>query len=136
MGGLPARLTQFQGEVECRRSSGLLGLTLTGRSAERPGEELELAFAAAAPADLPPRLTDALIERTGMDEYRIAAQGRDWRLTARALHVHRNVGRAFYRAIPGRPAPRARRLLYRVLLVLARSRAGLMLLRALRRSAF
>jgi hypothetical protein len=134
MGEPPVRLAQYRGEVECRReSAGPLGLTLTGRSAERPGEELQLAFAAAAPHDLPARLEDALIERTATGEYRIAAGAREWRLTAAALHVHRNVGAAFYRAIPGRPAPLTRRLLYRVVIALARSRAGLALLRAARR---
>ncbi len=134
MGEPPARLAQYRGGVECRReSAGPLGLTLTGRTVERPGEELQLAFAATAPADLPARLEDALIERTGTDEYRIAAGAREWHLKARALHVHRNIGAAFYGAIPERPAPLTRRLLYRGLLALARSRAGLALLRAARR---
>jgi hypothetical protein len=134
MGEPPVRLAQFQGGVECRRASaGPLGLTLTGRTVERPGEELQLAFAGVAPADLPERLEDAGVEAAAPDEYRIAAGAREWRLTARAVHVHRNVGAAFYGAIPGRPAPLQRRLLYRVLLALARSRAGLALLRAARR---
>lgn len=124
----------FTGSVRCRRTpDGPLGLTLAGCTAVQPGAELELAFAGVAPADLPERLEDALIERTGTDEYRIAAGAREWRLTARALHVHRDVGAAFYGAIPGRPAPLTRRLLYRVVLALARSRVGLALLRALRR---
>ena len=128
------RVAQFQGGVECRReSAGPLGLTLTGRGAGHAGEPLRLAFAAAAPADLPARLADALIERTGPEEYRIAAGAREWRLTARALHVHRDAGEAFYSAIPGRPAPLARRVLYRALLALARAPFGLALLRAARR---
>ena len=136
MGEPPVRLAQFQGGVECRReASGPLGLTLAGRTTGRPGEELQIAFAAAAPGDLPARLENALIERTGTDEYRIAAGAREWRLTAGALHVQRNVAAAFYGAIPGRPAPLTRRFLYRVVLALARSRAGLALLRALRRQA-
>jgi hypothetical protein len=124
----------FTGSVRCRREpGGPLGLTLEGRSAGQGGEELALAFAGQAPADLPERLEDARVESHAPLEYRIVAGGREWRLTARALHVHRNVGAAFYRAIPGRPAPLKRRGLYRVLLALARSRAGLALLRAARR---
>jgi hypothetical protein len=125
----------FTGSVRCRREpGGPLGLTLEGRSAGRGGgEKLALAFAAQAPADLPERLEDARVESHAALEYRIVAGGREWRLTARALHLHRNVGTAFYRAIPGRPAPLMRRGLYRVLLALARSRAGLALLRAARR---
>jgi hypothetical protein len=134
MGEPVTRLAQFQGAVECRRdSAGPLPLTLTGHSAGLPGEPLRLAFAAAAPTDLPARLEDALIERTGPEQYRIASGGREWRLTARALHMHRDVGAAFYEAIPARPAPLTRRFLYRVLLALARSRLGLALLRASRR---
>jgi len=130
-----ARLAQFQGGAECRRESeGPLGLTLMGGTAERPGEVLRLAFAAPAPPGLPVRFfEDVLVERTAADQYRIAAGGREWRFAARALYVQRDVGAAFYRAIPGRPAPLLRRVLYLVLLALARSRAGLALLRAVRR---
>jgi hypothetical protein len=129
-----ATVAQFTGSVRCRRApEGPLGLTLTGCTAVHPGAELELAFAGVAPADLPERLEDARVEAAAPGEYRIAAGGREWRVTARALHAHYNVGAAFYGAIPGRPAPLARRFLYRVLLALARSRAGLALLRAARR---
>ncbi len=124
----------FTGNVRCRRTpDDPLGLTLTGCTAVHPGAELELAFAGVAPADLPERLADARVEAAAPLEYRIAAGAREWRLTARAVHLHYNVGAAFYRAIPGRPAPLTRRLLYRVVLALARSRAGLALLRVARR---
>ena len=129
-----AILARFSGAVRCARSShGPLGLTLTGRAADAAGEEIEVAFAGAAPADLPERLEDAVIVRAGRGEYRIASAARVWTLAARSVHVHREVAAAFYRAIPPRPAPLGRRLLYGLMIALARSRAGIALIRALRR---
>ena len=132
--GEDAILARFSGAVSCARSShGPLGLTLTGRAADAGGEEIEVAFAGAAPADLPQRLEDAVIARAGPGEYRIASAARVWTLAARSVHVHREVAAAFYRAIPPRPAPLARRMLYGLMIALARSRAGIALIRALRR---
>ena len=72
--GESAVLARFRGTVSCvREAHGPLGLTLSGRTADRPGEDLRLAFAAAAPADLPPRLEDALIEHGAAGEYRIVS---------------------------------------------------------------
>jgi len=134
MGEPPARLTQFLGSVRCQPDpAGPLGLTLRGRSAQYPQQELEVAFAAAAPADLPQQLRDACIECDAPGEYRITAGGRSWRLSARSVHVHRDAGAPFYQAIPGRPAPLGRRLLFAAMLALARSRLGVALLRAARR---
>ena len=124
----------FTGAVTCARDPhGPLALTLSGRTGEHPAEELQLAFAgAAAPEDLPGRLEDARVESDGPQVYRIAAGGREWSFSARSVHVHRDLGEAFYRAIPGRPAPLRRRLGFLALLALARSRVGLALLRARR----
>lgn len=129
-----AQVAQFRGTVTCRRtSSGPLGLTLSGRTADHPGEPLELAFAGVAPADLPERLEDAAVERARPGEYRIASGARTWTVAARSVHLHREVADGFYRAIPPRPAPLARRVLFGAMLGIARSRAGLALLKALRR---
>jgi hypothetical protein len=49
------------------------------------------------------------------------------------VHLHRDLAAQFYRAIPPRPAPWAKRVFWRLVLGLAASRAGLALLRALRR---
>lgn len=125
----------FSGAVSCERESeGPLGLTLTGRTAADSGEEeLRLAFAGAAPADLPARLEDAVVEYGAPGEYHIASGGRSWRVTARSVHLHREVAQRFYRAIPGRPAPWKRRALFGLMLGLARTRIGIAVLRALRR---
>ena len=128
-----AMVVRFSGEVTCARDPrGPLGLTLSGHTAEHPDELVELAFAGAAPADLPARLVDAVIERGKPGEYRIVSAARVFPVAARSAHLHRDVGERFYRAIPPRPAPLRRRLLFGATLALARSRAGIALLRALR----
>jgi len=128
-----ASLVRFRGAVSCRRAArGPLGLTLTGTGADPPGEELSCAFAGLPPADLPAQLEDAVVTRAAPGEYVVASGTRTWRIAARSLHIHREVAKEFYRAIPPRPAPLLRRALFGAMLTLARSRAGIALLRALR----
>jgi hypothetical protein len=128
-----ATVARFTGAVSCTRTpDGPLGLTLSGRSADPSGELLELAFAGAAPADLPGQLEDAVIETAGAGRYRIAGGARSWTVAARSVHLHREVAQAFYRAIPPRPAPLLRRLVFGAMLRVAASRAGIALLKALR----
>ena len=124
----------FGGEVSCDRArQGPLGLTLTGPAADRPEEMLTAAFAGRAPADLPEFLTDAIVIAVDGRHYRISRPPGDWRVEADAVFVHRDVGAAFYRAIPPRPATLGKRLLWTLLLWLAASGAGRPLLLALRR---
>src|SRR6202021_284652 len=78
-------------------------------------------------------LDNAGVERLGADQYRIASPPREWLIAATAVHLHREIAAQFYRAIPPRPVPRLKRWLWRVVLALAASRAGLAALRALRR---
>jgi hypothetical protein len=128
-----ATVGHFTGAVSCTRTpDGPLRLTLSGRTADRPGEEVRLAFAGTAPADLPGQLEDALVERAGPGRYRIASGVQAWTIAARSVHLHRDVADGFYRAIPPRPAPLVRRLVFGMMLALARSRLGMALLRALR----
>lgn len=132
---MPAlRVAELRGTVRCRREPhGPLALTLSGRTAEQSGEEVRIAFAGAAPADLPAELEDAVIEGAEPGEYRIVSGARVWPVAARSVHVHREVAERFYRVLPPRPAPWKRHLLFGVMLAVARSRAGIALLRALRR---
>lgn len=124
------RVAAFRGAVRCRRDpGGPLGIVLEGFES---GEPVCVAFSGAAAAGLPDSLGDAVVERLGPTHYRIAAGARDWVIEAAAVHVHRDVSEAFYRALPPRPAPAARRLVLRLALRLAGSRAGLAVLRALR----
>jgi hypothetical protein len=130
---MPEVLVTFRGPVHARRTPGPLGLTLSGDTREAPGAATALAFSAAAPADFPAALEDALVERIGPGEYRITSGAREWRIGARAVHLTREVAAEFYRALPPRPVPAAKRFFLRIVLALAGSRAGFSLLRALRR---
>ena len=122
----------FAGAVDCTRSPGALGLTLSGRDAA--GQPFTVAFAAPAPAGLPQQLRDACVSRTAPGAFRISGAGGEWLLAAPLAHVHRDVGAAFSRAVPPRPVPLAKRAFWRVVLLLAGSRAGMALLRRLRGS--
>ncbi|HVN44268.1 MAG TPA: hypothetical protein VMT66_03375 [Steroidobacteraceae bacterium] len=130
---MPERLATFRGAVHCERAPGVPGLTLRGETAEAPAEPAALAFSGFAPDDLPDHLEDAWVERLDAAHYRIADRTRTWVVTAAAVHLHREIAGAFYRAIPPRPAPWAKRVFWRAVLLLAASRPGLALLRALRR---
>ena len=130
---MPEALVRFSGPVRCQRGAAPLGLTLSGRAGAPPGEPATLAFSGAAPPQLPATLTDALIERLDARRYRITSAQQAWDIEANALHVHIEVAGPFYAALPPRRVPLAKRLLWRVVLTLAASRAGLKLLAALRR---
>jgi len=130
---MPEPLVSFRGAVRCRRAPGPLGLTLIGATPERPGETTALAFSATAPDGFPEALEDAVVERLGANQYRIYSAPREWVIAATAVHLHREIAAQFYRAIPPRPVPPSRRWLWRIVLALAATRAGLAVLRALRR---
>ena len=98
-----------------------------------PGEQTALAFSATAPPDCPATLQDARVEHLGGTQYRISSGARAWLIESRAVHLHREVAGRFYRAIPPRRAPWRKRVFWRLVLMLAASRAGLAALRALRR---
>jgi hypothetical protein len=126
-------LATFRGPVSCTRAALAPALTLQGDTAEAPGEYSTLGFSAAAPADLPAALPDTVVEHLGAVQYRIRTAGREWLIEAPAVHLHREIAAAFYRAIPPRPVPWLRRLFLSAVLALAASRAGMAALRALRR---
>jgi hypothetical protein len=130
---MPEVLATFRGPVRARCSPGPLGLTLSGDTREQPGAATVLAFCAAAPADFPDTLADAVVERLAPEQYRIRSGAHEWLLGARAVHLTREVAAEFYRALPPRPVPAAKRFFLRIVLALAASRAGFALLRALRR---
>lgn len=69
-------LATFRGPVSCTRAAQVPGLTLQGDTAEAPGEYTTLGFSAAAPADLPAALPDAVVEHLGGVHYRIRTAGR------------------------------------------------------------
>jgi len=130
---MPEVLATFQGVVSCTRAATARGFALSGLTAERPGEPTTLTFSAAAPADLPTTLEDARVERVGGGAYCIAAAAGSWQFEARAAELQREVAVPFFRALPPRPVPWSKRVFWSLVLALASSRAGLALLRRLRR---
>ncbi len=131
---MPEPLARFSGAVSRPPGSGALRLLLRGTSADAPGQPLTVGLAAAAPAGLPAVLQDAVIEEPAPGTFRITSAAGEWTLSAAAAHVHRDVAVPFYRAIPPRPVPPAKRMFWRLVLLLAGSRMGMALLRALRGS--
>ncbi len=126
---------RFAGRVGCERGTGALKLILSGVSADPPAQPLRVGFTAAAPAGLPAVLEDAAVEAAGPGRFRISSAAGEWTLPSPAVHVHRDAAVPFYRAIPPRPVPLSKRVFWRVVLMLAGSRSGLALLRALRGSS-
>jgi hypothetical protein len=127
------RIVRFRGGVSCRRDEGPLGLTLIGRTTDRPDEMATLAFTAVAPSNLPEALEDATVEQIDAGRYRIWSGKREWIFSARSAHLHREVSTTFYRAIAPRLVPWNKRLFWRVVLAMASSRTGRRLLLTLRR---
>jgi hypothetical protein len=126
-------VVQFSGRIDCRRDGcGPLGLILSGHTAAHPREFVHLAFAGAAPADLPHALDDAAVARVSEDSYCITSGARSWTVSARAAHVHRDVAREFYQALPAQRVRWTQRLFWRIVLALAATPAGRWLLGAWR----
>lgn len=127
-------LVTFRGPVVVgRASAGALGLTLAGVAGEGVGEPTALAFSGAGPADLPDELADLAVAAVGAARYGLANPSGEWQVDATAAHLHHDVSAEFYRALPPRPVPFAKRCLWAVVLTVAKSRPGLALLAALRR---
>jgi hypothetical protein len=127
-------LVVFHGPVAVERASdAALGLTLSGTAGEAGGEPTVLAFSGAAPGSLPGTLTNLTVAAAGAARYRLAGAGGQWQVAASATHLHHDVSAQFYRALPPRPVPVAKRCLWAVVLTVAKSRPGLALLAALRR---
>jgi hypothetical protein len=129
----PHRVVTFRGGVSCRRESdGPIGLTLRGLTVEHPDEWVSVSFSGLAPEKLPEVLEDPTVYRIDERRYRIASTPREWIVEAGAVHVHREIAAAFYRAIPPRVAPWTKRLFFRLLLALMANSWGKRILLALR----
>ncbi len=134
MSDSPRAVVAFSGGVSCRRDErGPLGLTLVGRTVDRPDELAVVSFSGTAPDDLPEALEDARVDRLSPDTWRIASLQREWLIAARAVHVHREISATFYRAVVPRVAPVSKRVLWRIILALAQNPTGRRVLLALRR---
>jgi hypothetical protein len=123
-------LAAFRGEVTCSRTAG--ALTLSGAAADSADDRLILTLISPAIPDMPDSLSAVILTAVGEHRYRIASASGDLVVEATSLHVHRDVGRAFYRAIPPRPVPLRKRLFWSAVLRLAGSRTGKRILASLR----
>lgn len=123
------RTIHFRGWISCRRDGeGPLGLILVGRATQHRREEaIQIAFSCASPVDMPEALEDAHVEFLGNSRYRLTSGDKSWTLEG-AVHVHREVAGAFYKAIPPRLVPWRKRLFWRVMLALASNPLGRRLL--------
>jgi hypothetical protein len=115
-------LAAFRGAVTCSRTAG--ALILSGAAADSADDRLILTLISAAIPDIPDSLTGVIITAVGDHRYRIASASGDLVVEATSLHVHRDIGSAFYRAIPPRPVPLWKRLFWSAVLRLAGSRTG------------
>jgi hypothetical protein len=109
---MPEPLATFRGAVSCHRAPDIPGLTLSGDTAEAPGEETALAFSATAPAQLPDTLQDARVERLSPGHYRISSASREWLIDAPAVHGPREIAAPVYPALTP-PRPPATKQLFR-----------------------
>jgi len=124
-------VAEFGGPVHCRRGSGAVGLVLSGQ--ERVGATpLELLFTAPQPVELPTIISDMDVYALEPGCWRLRAHGGSWTLAARDLAVHRDVGAAFFAAVPPPALPARTRLGWSLLLVLARIPGAVRLLQFLR----
>jgi hypothetical protein len=127
-------IIQFSGRIDCRRDGcGPLGLIMSGHTALHPRQLVHLCFAGTAPPDLPRSLDGAAVAQVGEESYCITSDASSWTLSARAAHLHREVTREFYAAVPGEPVRWTQRLFWRIVLTLAATSAGRWLLGVWRR---
>ena len=126
----PPPLAGFRGAVACRRT--VDALILSGCAADSADEVLILTLVSAGPAELPESLSAAVVTMLDEQHLRITSGSRDWVVAATSVHLHRDIRRAFYRAVPARPAPLIKRLFWRIVMALAGNRAGKRLLLAIR----
>jgi hypothetical protein len=130
----PHRVVTFRGGVSCRRDAeSPLGLTLIGLTADHPDEWASVAFTGRAPESLPEVLEEPTVYRIDGRRFCIASSPREWIVEATAVHVHREIASAFYRAIPPRIVPWSKRLFFRLLLALMANSLGRRVLLVLRR---
>jgi hypothetical protein len=112
---------RLKAPIECRRTAAAC-VTFVGQT--EGGERAYVTLAVPAPADLPPRIDDGAVELLDGGRCRVSMAGRVWHLDSRQVMVHRDVSGPFYTALPPRPVPLAKRLLYGLILAVAGSAVG------------
>jgi len=130
----PRHIASFSGGVSCEvESDGPIGLTLSGRTADRPNERVSVDFSTAPPAGFPQALEDVTVAQLDPGTYRVTCADMEWMVSASAVHVHRQVAAAFYRVVVPREPGLGKRMFWSAVLALARHPMGRRLLFALRR---
>lgn len=124
-------LAAFRGAVSCRRTAG--ALILSGAAADSADDRLILTLVSPSIPDIPDSLTAVIVTAVGEHRYRISSGSGDLVMEATSLHVHRDIGTAFYRAVPPRAVPLRKRFFWLLVLWLAGSRTGKQVLASLRR---
>jgi hypothetical protein len=124
-------MIRFTGAVKWVAGPGIAGVTLLGRILEADGSSTpaELSLLCGDAPQLPRALPDLVFEALAAPEEVLLRSGaHSWRLRCATWQLHRDVGTAFYAAIPPRRTPWTRRLTWRVLLGVAASPPGRWLL--------
>jgi hypothetical protein len=126
-------LAAFRGTVSCRRTAE--ALILSGSAADSADDRLILTLISPSIPAIPESLTAVILTAVGEHRYRISSGSGDLVVQATSLHVHRDIGTAFYRAVPPRPVPLRKRIFWSLVLWLAGSRTGKQILASLRRQS-
>lgn len=129
----PSRLAAFRDAVSCSRTAD--ALILSGAAADCADDRLILTFISPSAGDIPGSLTGASVQAIDAHRYRISSPSRDFVVEASSVHLHRDIGRTFYRAVPPRPVPLKKRVFWRVVLWLAGTPTGKRVLTSFRRQA-
>lgn len=129
----PSLLAAFRDAVACTRTAD--ALILSGAAADSADDRLILTLTSPSAVDIPDSLTAATVEAVGKNRFCIGSASRAFVVGASSVHLHRDIGKVFYRAIPPRPVPLRKRVFWRLALWLAGTRTGKRVLLSLRRQA-
>ena len=124
----PSPIVRFAGPVTWVPGPGTAGITLLGRIDEPRSTAAQLSLIGTQAVTLPATLLDVTVESSSPVAVLLRSGSRKWRIACRTWQLHRDVGVAFYAAIPPRPTPWIRRFTWRVLLGVAATAPGRWLL--------
>ena len=124
----PSPIVRFAGPVTWVPGPGTAGITLLGRIDEARSTAAQLSLIGTQAVTLPVTLMDVTVENSSPVAVLLRSGSREWRIACRTWQLHRDVGVAFYAAIPPRPTPWIRRFTWRVLLGVAATAPGRWLL--------